>query len=224
MPYTEFRGSPGLSEDQKRRQLQERIDINNPIHPNSELAEYSDLNSQSRLNKVPFPASRPDTMHVAALSCPSNRSLQGEFIHPANISLSKEDLRAHYDDLRGRMDALTHENDLLRSGRSSEVYAFSLKLSEMEKSNQGLTSQIQKLNFEVENLQNEANLLKDEITSLKLQNAKSGSIIKELEGKCAGLEERNKALEQSVAEKDIEINSLNEEKVCKTKALAQFKY
>ena len=143
-----------------------------------------------------------------------------ELIHPADASLSLSDLRIHYDDLRGRMDALIHENEMLRRGRSSEVYAFSLQINELQEQNQSLSSQIESLNVTVEHLESEKNLLKDEIVRLNQENMNNKVVIKDLELKCAALEEQKKELQQTVDTQAKELASLKEEKVASCRLLA----
>jgi hypothetical protein len=136
-----------------------------------------------------------------------------ELIHPADASLSISDLRIHYDDLRGRMDALIHENEMLRRGRSSEVYAYSLQINELQEQNQSLSSQIESLYVTVENFENEKNLLKDEIVRLNQENLNNKTVIKDLELRCAALEEQKKELQQTVDTQNQELASLRAEKV-----------
>ena len=154
------------------------------------------------------------TPQVESNAPAKNKSnVKQELIHPANISLSNDDLRAHYDDLRGQMDSLMHENDMLRRGRSSEVYAYSLKISELQRGNQSLSTQIESLTAAAEQQEIEKKLLRDEIEKLLRENANSSSVIKDLEMKCASLEAKNRQLERTASEQSSELTALRQEKV-----------
>jgi predicted nucleic acid-binding Zn-ribbon protein len=142
---------------------------------------------------------------------------QPELIHPADASLSNADLRIHYDDLRGRMDALIHENEMLRRCRSSEVYAYSLQINELQEQNQSMSTQIESLQVTADHLESEKNLLKDEIVRLNHENLNSKAVIKDLELRCAALEEQKRELQQSVDTQTKEFSSLKEEKVASCK-------
>jgi chromosome segregation ATPase len=147
--------------------------------------------------------------------------VNGDIIHPAKPSLSNADLRAHYDDLRGQMDALIDENDMLRRGRSSEVYAYSLKISEMQSANQSLSSQIETLVVTTEQLESEKKLLMDENANLLQENERSAAMIKNLEARCSSLDEQKRALERTVSDQQNDIKSLQQEKVPTTLSLSR---
>ncbi len=122
-------------------------------------------------------------------------------------------LRVEFDELRGRMDALVLENYMLRHGRSTEVYDYSLRIEELEADNQDLSSRVDALLAAEEQHLSDKALLRDEIAFLQRENEHHSAVIKDLELRCVEMEEQIRSLERIVEKKTSELAILTEEKV-----------
>jgi hypothetical protein len=122
-------------------------------------------------------------------------------------------LQREFDFLRGRMDTLSNENALLRKGRASEVYSYSLQIDEIQGHNRELSAQVETVMGSLEEFETENILLRDEIQYLKQENEHRLSVINDLEKQNKDLNKTYEGAQKIIDEQSQALSGLLHEKV-----------